>query len=125
MNSWMPLLPICWTTIAARFAVRSRRTARRERRSFGISGALRRLDELIVPVWLFFLRGYRALFSSLFAGSCRFEPSCSHYAEEAVRRHGSVRGFWLTVGHLARCQPFHAGGHDPVPPLVGRSGRRV
>ncbi|MDP6580703.1 MAG: membrane protein insertion efficiency factor YidD [Vicinamibacterales bacterium] len=121
------MLPLstCWTTIAARFVARSGRTARRERRLPGIGGALRRLDELLIPVWLFLLRGYRVLLSPLFAGSCRFEPTCSHYAEEAVRRHGSVRGFWLTLGRLARCQPFHTGGHDPVPPLDSRPGRRV
>ena len=73
------------------------------------------LDRLLIPVWVLLLRSYRVLISPLFAGSCRFEPSCSHYAEEAVRRHGSLRGFWLTLRRLARCHPLHAGGYDPVP----------
>ncbi len=79
------------------------------------------LDRLLIPVWVLFLRSYRVLISPLFAGSCRFEPSCSHYAEEAVRRHGSLRGFWLTLRRLARCHPLHAGGYDPVP-ARGRAG---
>ena len=73
------------------------------------------LDRLLIPVWVFFLRSYKVLLSPLFAGSCRFEPSCSHYAEEAVRRHGTLRGCWLTLRRLARCHPLHAGGYDPVP----------
>ena len=46
---------------------------------------------------------------------CRFEPSCSTYALEALERHGAVRGSWLTLRRLGRCHPFHAGGVDPVP----------
>ncbi len=76
------------------------------------------LDRLLIPVWVLIIKGYRVLLSWLFVGACRFEPSCSHYAEEAVRRHGSVRGFGLTVGRLTRCHPFHEGGYDPVPARV-------
>lgn len=69
------------------------------------------------------LRCYRLLqpFRSLLlvpppaTGCCRFEPSCSHYAEQAVRQHGVGRGLWLAARRLARCHPFHAGGYDPVP----------
>ncbi|TDI92513.1 MAG: membrane protein insertion efficiency factor YidD [Chloroflexi bacterium] len=107
----MPPLPFSWTTIRVRFAVRSDRAARCE---VGPSW-FRRVDRLLIPVWVFSLRSYRALISPLFNGSCRFEPSCSHYAEEAVRRHGTVRGFWLMLRRLACCHPFHAGGYDPVP----------
>ncbi|MEX2081876.1 MAG: membrane protein insertion efficiency factor YidD [Dehalococcoidia bacterium] len=55
------------------------------------------------------------MLSPLLGGFCRFEPSCSRYAEEAVRRHGAGRGLRLTAGRLMRCQPFHSGGFDPVP----------
>jgi putative membrane protein insertion efficiency factor len=61
------------------------------------------------------LRLYKLLLSPLFAGSCRFMPSCSDYAAEAVRRHGVLRGSWLAVGRLARCHPLASAGVDPVP----------
>lgn len=68
------------------------------------------------------LRAYRALISPLYGQVCRYHPSCSAYALEAVREHGSVRGSWLAVRRLARCHPWAAGGYDPVPPRV-RAGR--
>ena len=58
---------------------------------------------------------YRLLLAPLMGGYCRFEPSCSLYAEEALRRHGARRGTLLTLRRLLRCQPFHPGGLDPVP----------
>lgn len=58
---------------------------------------------------------YRLLLAPVMGGYCRFEPSCSRYAEEALRRHGAARGMRLTVLRLLRCQPFHRGGLDPVP----------
>lgn len=69
---------------------------------------------------LFVIRGYRLLLSPLFAGSCRFAPSCSEYARQAVKEHGSVKGSWLALGRLARCHPFGRWGYDPVPPSRGR-----
>lgn len=53
---------------------------------------------------------------TLGACACRFTPTCSHYALEAVRSHGAIRGSWLGFRRLVRCTPLHPGGHDPVPP---------
>jgi putative membrane protein insertion efficiency factor len=69
-----------------------------------------------VRIALVLLRGYKLLLSPLFTGSCRFLPSCSDYAAEAIRTYGVSRGSWLALKRLGRCHPFCAGGHDPVPP---------
>jgi uncharacterized protein len=61
------------------------------------------------------VRGYQILLSPLFAGCCRYVPSCSQFMAEAVRRHGVVRGGWLGVRRLARCHPLGSRGFDPVP----------
>jgi hypothetical protein len=58
---------------------------------------------------------YQVSLGLLFRGACRFEPSCSRYAEEAVRKHGALVGTRLTVSRLLRCHPFRPGGLDPVP----------
>jgi putative membrane protein insertion efficiency factor len=61
------------------------------------------------------IRGYQRLLSPLLPPSCRFYPSCSQYALEAIRRHGALKGSWLAARRLIRCHPFNAGGFDPVP----------
>ena len=61
------------------------------------------------------LRVYKLAFSPLFAGSCRFLPTCSEYASEAIRRHGVARGTLMAAARLARCHPLAASGADPVP----------
>jgi uncharacterized protein len=61
------------------------------------------------------LRFYKAAVSPLLPRACRYEPTCSVYAREAIERHGLRRGAWLAVKRLARCHPFRPGGLDPVP----------
>ena len=68
------------------------------------------------------LRGYRFAISPLYGQVCRFHPSCSAYALQAVTDHGSARGLWLAVRRIARCHPWAAGGYDPVPPVSSPSG---
>jgi putative membrane protein insertion efficiency factor len=69
-----------------------------------------------VRVALFALRFYKAYLSLLFAGACRFEPTCSRYAYEAIEQFGVARGSWLALKRLGRCQPFSGKfGFDPVP----------
>jgi putative membrane protein insertion efficiency factor len=61
------------------------------------------------------LRAYQRFVAPLLPQVCRFHPTCSTYAVEAIRRHGALRGLALTTARLARCAPWHAGGLDPVP----------
>jgi putative membrane protein insertion efficiency factor len=67
----------------------------------------------------FLLRFYQLAISPLMTPSCRFHPSCSNYALEALQVHGAAKGSWLAARRVCRCHPWHAGGHDPVPPLPG------
>jgi hypothetical protein len=64
---------------------------------------------------LLIIRAYQVLISPLFPSSCRFAPTCSQYAAEALSRHGVWRGLGLTLRRFCRCHPFHPGGWDPVP----------
>lgn len=69
----------------------------------------------MAKVLLALVAAYRYLLSPMLGRSCRFFPTCSEYAMEALERHGALRGTWLTVRRVARCHPWHPGGYDPVP----------
>ncbi len=64
---------------------------------------------------IFLIRSYKRLLSPLLGSRCRFDPSCSDYARVAVARFGAIRGGWLAVCRIGRCQPLSPGGFDPVP----------
>ncbi len=62
------------------------------------------------------IRLYQITLAPWLGGQCRYDPTCSAYAVEAIRTHGATRGLWLTIKRLLRCHPFAPGGYDPVPP---------
>ncbi|HMF87371.1 MAG TPA: membrane protein insertion efficiency factor YidD [Gemmatimonadaceae bacterium] len=70
---------------------------------------------MIRTVLIILVRGYQVSLSHLLPASCRYYPSCSAYAIEALERHGAVHGTWLAMRRIARCNPFRPGGFDPVP----------
>ena len=71
-------------------------------------------------ILMFLITAYRYLLSPWLGQNCRFYPSCSCYAHDAIERHGSIKGGWLTIKRLLRCHPWHEGGFDPVPPAPGQ-----
>jgi putative membrane protein insertion efficiency factor len=73
------------------------------------------LQAVIRFPFIFAIRAYQALHTSFFVGHCRFHPTCSHYALEAIESHGVLKGGLLSAYRILRCQPFCKGGFDPVP----------
>ncbi|HJE20011.1 membrane protein insertion efficiency factor YidD [Aliicoccus persicus] len=66
-------------------------------------------------LFIYFVRLYQRFISPLFPPSCRFEPTCSNYAIEAIQEHGALKGTYLGTKRILKCHPFHPGGYDPVP----------
>jgi len=77
---------------------------------------MRNVSRLAADAMIAAVRGYQIVFSPLFRGCCRFEPSCSEYMIGALRVHGPAKGLLLGLGRLLRCRPFGPSGYDPVPP---------
>ena len=70
---------------------------------------------MVTSVLVVLVRAYQRLVSPLLPASCRYTPTCSEYAAQALARHGLLRGVWLAAGRLLRCNPWSDGGEDPVP----------
>ena len=70
---------------------------------------------MIKKFFIRLIKFYQRFISPLTPPTCRFYPTCSHYGIEAITRYGALKGGWLTVKRIAKCQPFHPGGFDPVP----------
>ncbi len=66
-------------------------------------------------ILLALIRAYQYALRPMLGANCRFFPSCSEYAQEAVTRHGALKGSWLATRRILRCHPYHPGGYDPVP----------
>ncbi|GIV53030.1 MAG: putative membrane protein insertion efficiency factor [Candidatus Kapaibacterium sp.] len=66
-------------------------------------------------LFVIIIRAYQRWISPLLGAQCRFYPTCSQYAIEAIERYGAAKGIWLAVRRIARCHPWHPGGFDPVP----------
>lgn len=74
-----------------------------------------RLTNPLVTIMILAIRAYKIFISPWLPPSCRFYPTCSSYAVDALKKHGLLRGLFLAAGRVARCHPFHSGGYDPVP----------
>lgn len=70
---------------------------------------------MFAKLLMLLVRGYQIAISPILPASCRYTPTCSQYALEALRRYGALKGSWLTLRRLGRCHPFRPGGYDPVP----------
>lgn len=73
------------------------------------------MRNLLIKLVILPIRGYQYFISPLFPPTCRFTPTCSHYACEAIARHGPLAGGWMSIKRIFRCNPWNSGGHDPVP----------
>ena len=82
------------------------------------TSALRMISRWPRQLAIGLIRGYQLIISPMLGPTCRFYPSCSHYACACLRDHGFVRGSWLTLRRLSRCHPWHPGGFDPPPPAL-------
>lgn len=81
-----------------------------------LASYLQKIKRLPVALLILLVKFYQLFISPVIGPRCRFTPTCSEYAVEALKIHGALKGAWLTIKRLSRCHPMHPGGHDPVPP---------
>jgi putative membrane protein insertion efficiency factor len=72
-------------------------------------------------IFIYLVRGYQLMISPYFPSSCRYNPTCSSYAIDALKEHGTLKGLWMTIKRIGRCHPWAEGGDDPVPPNKTKS----
>ena len=73
------------------------------------------IKSMVVQPFLWLIRAYQYAISPMLGNRCRYDPSCSEYSLDALRRHGLFKGLWLAVRRIGRCHPWQPGGYDPVP----------
>ena len=73
------------------------------------------IRNFFIKFFCFFIRFYQVCISPLFPKTCRFTPTCSHYALEAIKKHGPIKGIFFSIKRILKCHPYHKGGYDPVP----------
>lgn len=78
---------------------------------------------MIKKLFLILIKGYKKGISPLLGNHCRFYPSCSAYTYEAIEKHGVLKGIYLGIRRILKCQPFHPGGYDPVPEPKARKSK--
>ena len=76
-------------------------------------------------VLLWMIRGYQLVLSPVLGANCRHEPTCSRYSFEAIERFGAIKGLWLTIKRVSKCQPWGTWGYDPVPPLENKKSKKT
>ncbi len=73
------------------------------------------MKRILIYPFILFIRGYQYLISPLFPSTCRYDPTCSHYSIEALKKHGLFKGGWLSIKRIFSCHPWGGKGYDPVP----------
>lgn len=73
------------------------------------------MKAVLIKLMVFLIRAYQAMLSPIFPPACRYTPTCSQYAVEAIQKHGPIKGFWLGIKRISRCHPWGGEGYDPVP----------
>ncbi len=74
------------------------------------------MKKILTYPFILLIKGYQNFISPLLPSSCRYTPTCSHYAVEALQTHGLLKGFWLAAKRITSCNPWGGSGYDPVPP---------